>query len=248
MLRPGAEDTWSTSRVPRGCAAGDRLFCWESTPSLRVVGLAVVTKMALGEKRRSFGVRYLTTRFASMPTISELRLVPLLNEASFLKRGPATTLFPLSAEQATILLSILATRNPGVSRLWRDVRIAPWSGLVPDVDSTVVGLEGGAKLVSHFIRERSRSIVEAKKGAVRRSTGTLACEVCGFDFATVYPRIGDDFCEVHHRTPLSRLNSTVATRLSDLAVVCSNCHRMLHRTVPFGTVEALQRKLRKRRR
>jgi predicted HNH restriction endonuclease len=49
------------------------------------------------------------------------------------------------------------------------------------------GAEEGRILTrAHLVRERSRKLVEAKKTAVLRTSGTLACEVCGFDFSVTY--------------------------------------------------------------
>src|SRR6266571_1751871 len=58
----------------------------------------------------------------------------------------------------------------------------------------------------------------------------LACKVCGFNFNEFYGEHGIGFIEVHHLKPVSTLE--VSTKLSpenDMTVVCSNCHRMLHR-------------------
>ncbi len=89
--------------------------------------------------------------------------------------------------------------------------------------------EGRKRLVQHLIRERNRALIERKKHAVLESTGCLACEVCGFDFRECYGSLGDGFCEVHHRLALSDTSAEVQTTLDDLAVVCANCHRMIHR-------------------
>jgi serine/threonine protein kinase len=59
--------------------------------------------------------------------------------------------------------------------------------------------------------------------------GRLACEACGFDFAQVYGKLGEGFIECHHTKPVSKLRKGDKTKLSDLALVCANCHRMLHR-------------------
>jgi predicted HNH restriction endonuclease len=66
---------------------------------------------------------------------------------------------------------------------------------------------------------------------VLRATGSLVCEVsgCGFDFFRTYGELGREFAECHHRVPLSLLAGVRETRLEDLAIVCANCHRMLHR-------------------
>ena len=54
------------------------------------------------------------------------------------------------------------------------------------------------------------------------------CKVCGFDFEEFYGDIGHGYIEVHHIKPLSEgeQNPDPAT---DLVVVCSNCHKMIHR-------------------
>jgi hypothetical protein len=91
------------------------------------------------------------------------------------------------------------------------------------------GTEGRRKLVQHLIRERNRAVVEEKKRSVLQSTASLACEVCGFDFHQHYGTLGHGFCEVHHLLALCDASSEVQTKLEDLAVVCANCHRVIHR-------------------
>ena len=58
----------------------------------------------------------------------------------------------------------------------------------------------------------------------------LKCKACDLDFSEVYGEHGRGFIEVHHRRPLSQLKR--ATRVdpqTDMTVLCSNCHRMVHR-------------------
>jgi len=58
----------------------------------------------------------------------------------------------------------------------------------------------------------------------------LSCKVCGFDFKYFYGDHGSGFIEVHHLKPVSTLEaSTKLSPENDMTVVCSNCHRMLHR-------------------
>jgi 5-methylcytosine-specific restriction protein A len=92
----------------------------------------------------------------------------------------------------------------------------------------------------HLARERNRTAVERKKEQVRAATGRLACEVCSFDFAAVYGTLGEGFAECHHTRPLAELPGLRVTRLSDLALVCANCHRMLHRSRPVLSIEGLR--------
>jgi len=92
----------------------------------------------------------------------------------------------------------------------------------------------------HLNRERNRELVERKRQQTLATTGRLACEVCSFDFAQVYGGLGKGFAECHHIVPLSELPGTRMTPLTDLAIVCANCHRMLHRARPVLTILELR--------
>jgi putative restriction endonuclease len=86
--------------------------------------------------------------------------------------------------------------------------------------------EGAAQLRTHLRRERSKSLVSRFKSELT----SFACSVCDFDFAQTYGELGSGFIEAHHKIPISQLEPGAKTKLEDLAAVCSNCHRMLHRS------------------
>ena len=100
--------------------------------------------------------------------------------------------------------------------------------------------EGRLLTQLHKRRERNPAAARKKKKAVLAEKGALACEVCDFDFSVVYGPLGQGFAECHHRVPLSELSAGKATKLKDLAIVCANCHRMLHRARPWKTVVELR--------
>lgn len=100
--------------------------------------------------------------------------------------------------------------------------------------------EGGALYMLHLKRERSAAAVRDKKDAVFQETGKLDCEVCGFDFYAVYGSLGTGFIECHHRIPLHLMKSSGATKLEDLALLCANCHRMIHRKMSSMSVDELK--------
>jgi len=89
----------------------------------------------------------------------------------------------------------------------------------------ITGLEGGKKLVYTNQYERDGTLrVEAI-----RIHGTT-CKGCGFDFGVVYGSRGRNYIEVHHLRPLSSLTEmTLINPKEDMTVLCSNCHRMVHR-------------------
>ena len=116
-----------------------------------------------------------------------------------------------------------------------------------NVDEEIVGVEGNPRLKNHLIRERNFSIVREKRKKVLAEKGCLKCEACNFDFFENYGEAGKDFCEVHHLIPLSKCDGIVETKLSDLAIVCSNCHRILHRSKPMRSLEDLRKILKGKR-
>lgn len=108
---------------------------------------------------------------------------------------------------------------------------------VPDLGAEGAG-EGAAVLRQHLARERDPRIRAKKIRSVIKRGGRVACEVCGFDFHRAYGERGRGYIECHHRVPLHVSGETL-TRLEDLALLCSNCHRMIHRS-SWLTVEELQ--------
>ena len=99
--------------------------------------------------------------------------------------------------------------------------------------------EGRQLFRRHRRRERDPTLVAKKKAAVRNAGRALTCEVCGFDFEKTYGPLGQGYIECHHLVPLSESGAT-RTRLSDLALLCSNCHRMAHRRRPWPTIDDLR--------
>lgn len=97
--------------------------------------------------------------------------------------------------------------------------------------------EGRIMTRVHVSRERNSTLVKKKKAVALRQHGCLACEVCGFDFLQTYGERGRDFIECHHTLPISSLGEHGKTNLKDLALVCSNCHRMIHARRPWWSID-----------
>ena len=92
----------------------------------------------------------------------------------------------------------------------------------------------------HDAKERNPQATKNKKKQVLQRMGKLECEVCSFDFTEYYGENGVGFTECHHIVPLSQLEPGHHTKLSELAIVCANCHRMLHKVRPWLTVWQLK--------
>ncbi|MBM3566205.1 MAG: HNH endonuclease, partial [Alphaproteobacteria bacterium] len=114
----------------------------------------------------------------------------------------------------------------------------PASGDADNIEE-VEGEEGKLLTRVHRIRERDTKLVQKKKAHVLRQNGRLTCEACGFDFAEEYGDRGDGFIECHHKLAVSELTVGQKTKLTDLALVCSNCHRMIHRKRPWLQLDDL---------
>ena len=99
--------------------------------------------------------------------------------------------------------------------------------------------EGRLLTRTHLVRERDRKLVAAKRKQVLKEKGALTCGVCSFDYSFHYGERGAGFIECHHTKPLATLVEGQKTHINDLVLVCSNCHRMIHRKKPWLSVEEL---------
>lgn len=111
-------------------------------------------------------------------------------------------------------------------------------GIDADVDTqTDVSEEFGKKSITitetrkyayHRKVERNRTAARQAK----KFHGTV-CQACDLDFGQRYGELGRGFIEAHHLKPISGLEEGVAVDYNvadDFAVLCANCHRMIHRS------------------
>jgi hypothetical protein len=99
--------------------------------------------------------------------------------------------------------------------------------------------EGEAIERRHLARERSPALIRLAK-ALAVGKGGLLCQVCGFDFRQRYGNVGQGYIEAHHTVPVKDLPEGAKTRVEDIALVCANCHRMLHRKRPWLSMGQLK--------
>jgi predicted HNH restriction endonuclease len=68
------------------------------------------------------------------------------------------------------------------------------------------------------------------------------CNVCDFDFGSVYGDIADGFIHVHHKTQLADIGEEYEVDpINDLVPLCANCHSVIHLAKPALTIEELKR-------
>ena len=110
-----------------------------------------------------------------------------------------------------------------------------------ELEDDEVGLEPEnlKRLREHKRIERNRKLA----AKVKKIQG-YTCKACGFNFERSYGNLGASFIEAHHLTPLSELEGD-AVHLDpkrDFSVLCSNCHRMIHRSEFVNRVEEFRAK------
>jgi len=191
--------------------------------------------------------------YQALPNSTKLQKDNGLDSYRILASKNDVTLLP--PEERTLLIPRAVKGGIGQSNVWyadspeskvhvtRVIKLIEKGVLddIPDIDRYLEGKEGNPRLITHLQRERDAKLVKEKKKQVLKETGKLCCEVCGFDFKETYGKIGDGFCEAHHLKPLSKADGEVKTEIKDLAIVCSNCHRILHTTNPMLEIEQLKR-------
>jgi 5-methylcytosine-specific restriction endonuclease McrA len=146
--------------------------------------------------------------------------------------------------------SFLHTRNTAIRRM----RQVIGRGLrTPDASCDIFILDKRFKNVESFIPERfkanwnKKTFLEGSRTEVTRSRierdpslrqnalrhyGKI-CMVCGF-----MPRV-DSQLDVHHLHPLADGGERF-TGLTDVAVLCANCHRLAHTTTPPVPIDSLK--------
>ncbi|MCE5191552.1 MAG: HNH endonuclease [Actinomycetia bacterium] len=150
--------------------------------------------------------------------------------------------FLAAADVDKEVFSEFAPNSEAVQALAREIRAdIPTRSAASTAELPVEFAEGRVVLRLHASRERNQEAVRRKKADARKKNGRLACEACDFDFGQRYDIAGsEEFIECHHDVPISTYMPGQVTSISDLRLVCANCHRMLHLRRPWLSVEQLR--------
>jgi 5-methylcytosine-specific restriction protein A len=110
---------------------------------------------------------------------------------------------------------------------------------------TDADVETQTEVADEFNLPKSTTVTETRKYAYHRKVernrsatkkakafhGTR-CQACDLSFAERYGEIGSGFIEAHHLKPIGTLEEGASVDYdiaADFAVLCANCHRMIHR-------------------
>ena len=96
--------------------------------------------------------------------------------------------------------------------------------------------EEGARQLreASYFKRNTKLVIEAK------NLYGYTCQACGFNFKDTYGELGENYIECHHKNPLSERNTELYSTISDIDVLCSNCHRMIHRKNPAMKMDELK--------
>jgi HNH endonuclease/EVE domain len=220
-------------------AVGDDVFIWRAMGSARVesgiIASGYITEPATDKSQ---------IRFKS--NVGENLWQPGFSELSQIKIGIHLNIVRTSSENGMLLKShflndeilsksqIITVRSGAVFLLSavQAGRIYELWGSEPqdEAPETITSKEGAIVEKLHRFRERDRNLVTQAKEAFLRKHGGLFCSVCGFSFQKTY---GEDYIEAHHLKAISERTKSEETKIEDLAMVCANCHRMIHRDKNF---------------
>lgn len=229
---------WSAPRLAREMQLGDRCVLWRSGAEAGAVAVGRVAELPKPREKVEQPEFLGDDLWREAPDEASGTKVGILvdehrldEEAGFIPRHvflnseilrnstiiriPNGTVFRLNAEESEEFF-----------RIWGNVL-----SLVEDA-TVEEAFEGSRTLRRHYARERCRRLIAKKREHfASQNSGRVFCEVCGFDFSRHYPEsLGKGFIEVHHLTPLSNCEGAMKTTLDQLLLVCSNCHRMIHRS------------------
>jgi len=108
-------------------------------------------------------------------------------------------------------------------------------GLDPTTEDIDADAPSGSGSLIEQRRYKMHRRIERNPNAARaaKKHHGISCQACTFEFEERYGDIGRGFIEAHHLKPIGSLNEGEVVSYdiaTDFAVLCSNCHRMIHKS------------------
>lgn len=191
----------------------------------------ILRTAAAGWEAEGFSVGPFVTLKAVSAASADPKKDPWSVSVAFGKRYDVASL-PSNSEMGQDLTRMLRIygRMAGLPKLRFVEQDEDLSELKNDGELPPGSLDGAKRVIEHRKfekRNRNRKLIaEVKKRFPAQ------CAACNFSFAEKYGEYMADFIEVHHKVPLSTLpdgGAVLKPTAEDFMVLCSNCHRAIHR-------------------
>lgn len=212
---------------------GDRVFIWRSKgKSKDAYGLVAYGRVveAPVDKRSVLYPKHLLEEYWQKREVSEIKVgIKLESVRLDINTGLVESAL-LERDEALAKMQLLTVRQGTNFKLTPhefSKVLGLWRGETHEFDDAEYEVdESRNRLKIHKVRERDSLLVKKAKDQFIEQYGSLFCEVCNYDFEPTY---GFSYAEAHHKKPLNQIKAGEKTKVSDLAIICANCHRAVHR-------------------
>lgn len=212
---------------------GDNVFIWRSKGKSKdaygLVAFGVIVE-APADKKEVLHPEFLLEEYWEKREVSPIKVGVKIKETRLdIDKGLVESSLLLRDEELSKMQLLTAKQGTNFrlstsefGKIW-----SLWCGETLDFQEDEYETdESKARIRTHKVRERDALLVKKAKERFLRQNGSLFCEVCGYDFL---PKYGFSYVEAHHKKPLHEITAGEKTKESDLAIVCANCHRAVHR-------------------
>lgn len=226
ILRDASRTTGRVNwTVPKHAQPRDRVFFYLVGPVSAIVATGIITEPArLNRNKRDPWFDYYMAGIRRVEMLPEPVSLPVLRQAL-----PEWKYLNKVQGMATVPVSLR-------TRLMECLKL---SGRASDQAADLSDIEGIQTETRMLVRKRSEIL---RRAALDGAKG--CCSVCDRDFSKVLNGEGTRVLQVHHRRQMASLDKPRVTKIEDLAVVCANCHLLIHldpkRAIP---VDRLRRML-----
>lgn len=223
---------------------GDEIYLWRADAGRTGSGGIIARAMVIGPcviRTDEDAVSYWYTEDWKSPGIGvPLEVLEVKSEEDIIKRQ--------YLKEHPLLKDLLILRMSNMTNYYltdvqafemRKIWGEPFSDFSDEAEEALTFPEGRKAFKLHRTIERNPNLIRSVKNKEKEKNGLLKCKICGFCFYDKYGDIGIDYIEGHHLMPLSEVDDKHLSKEEDIILVCSNCHRMLHRKRPWLTIDKL---------
>lgn len=258
------ESTWSVRQHKDKIKKGDIALLWISGNNRGIYAIVdIISDPQLmiwqeyeDEKTEELMVKYRYKSKFKQPFLeSEIKKIHGLSKLSIIRSHTGTN-FPVTNSEWELLVKEINKKGLTGSKLFQSV-ITPNDDnedngkpdsvkkhgtdgkYIVKFGSTIQSMtEGKEKIVTQTRIERNFKL----RDMAIKFHGTK-CIVCGFTFAEKYGNFGKGYIEIHHLKPVSKYKGkgeVIVDPKTDLKPLCSNCHRMIHRSADMMSIKQLR--------